>query len=69
MLKNWINHKNRILHQKKGSRRARPKGIGVLQQIEYQLNAKFDNACAAGCKITYHWFIQHAKAIYRKLFP
>jgi hypothetical protein len=69
MLKNWIKHRNRILLQKRGSRRSRSSGVGAEEGMEHQLNDELEKAQAAGRQITYRWFTKHAKAIYHELYP
>jgi hypothetical protein len=53
MLRNWIQHRNKILLQQKGSRRAHGKGVGTEDQIESLLEKKFKEARAQGRQITY----------------
>jgi hypothetical protein len=69
MLKKWINSRNRILLQRRGSRRSRSSGIGTEDRMEHQLNDEFEEARAAGRQITHRWLTRHAKAIYRELYP
>jgi hypothetical protein len=53
MLKNWIDHKNHILLQRKGSHRSRSSGVGTEDGMEHQLNNEFEKAQAAGRQITH----------------
>jgi hypothetical protein len=53
MLKSWIKHKNRILLQKKGSRRSQSSGIGLEDGMEHQLNNEFEKAREKGRQITH----------------
>jgi hypothetical protein len=69
VLRSWIQNRNKILLQKKGSRRARGGGVGTEDQMEGLLEGEFEEARAQRRQITHRWFIRHAKAIYRELYP
>jgi hypothetical protein len=68
-LRSWVRSRNKILLQKKGSRRARGSGVGTEDQMEGLLEKEFEKARAQGRQITHRWFVRHAKAIYRELYP
>jgi len=46
MLRNWIQHRNKILLQRKGLRRACRKGVGTEDQMESLLEKEFEEARA-----------------------
>jgi hypothetical protein len=52
MLGNWIKHRNKILLQKKGLRRARGRGVRTKDQME-GLEKEFKDARAQGRQITH----------------
>lgn len=70
MLRTWVKDNQKILNQKKGSRRARePWEKGQEDQMEIELNKLFQEARAEGRKIGQKWILRHAKEIYRTVHP
>jgi hypothetical protein len=70
MLKGWITNRARIAGQKKHLRHGRIYcKRGQEDAMELKLYKEFKAARAIGKQIGRHWFIQHAKAIYREQYP
>jgi hypothetical protein len=71
MLKKWIQKKDEILEQKKGSQR----GIrgytqtGKEYEMELELTRLFTLARQSGRSIGARWFRSNARQIYPKLYP
>ena len=65
----WIKSRTKILHQKKGTERARGEGVGRQPGLERQLHNTFQEARKNGKIIGSQWFIQHGKAKYQSLYP
>jgi len=64
-LRDWKDNKAKILGMKKGALRCRGRSVGREPEMEFKLNAQFEQARAIGRIISSKWFINHAKAIYR----
>ena len=49
----------------------RARGLSIRREpvLEIRLNSKFESKRAIGRIISSTWFIKHAKAIYRELYP
>jgi hypothetical protein len=68
-LRDWKDNKNKILMMKKGALRHRGRSVGREPEMEFKLNAQFEQARAIGRVISSKWFISHAKAIYQIQYP
>jgi len=68
-LREWRDSKAKILGMKKGAMRARGPSLGREPELEFKLNTKFEAKRAIGRIISSAWFMKHAKAIYRELYP
>jgi hypothetical protein len=62
-LREWKGQKQRILRMKKGAKRGRE------PEMEVQLHKESVAARGEGQIISGRWFLVHAKAIYRRLYP
>jgi Tc5 transposase-like DNA-binding protein len=70
MLRSWVVNKAKILAQKKGSFRARQPWRTVKEEeMEIQLNQRFEDARVQGRKISLKWILRHARDIYGKIHP
>jgi hypothetical protein len=70
MLRNWATNKAKILNQKKGSCRSRQPWSQVKEeQMEIELNQRFEDARTQGRKISLKWILRHARDIYGKIHP
>jgi hypothetical protein len=69
-LRQWICNKQKILNQKKGSRRAwNTWNKGKEHEMEVLLNKEFEKAQEQGQKISDRWLLRHAREIYGQLYP
>lgn len=68
-LRDWRRDKVKILKMKKGAKRQRGICVGREPVLEFQLHEKFVTARGIGQIISGGWFLKHAKAIYRGLYP
>jgi hypothetical protein len=68
-LRNWKKNKQKILQMKKGAMRARGQSYGKEPSLEFKLHTQFVKARKIGCIISAKWFLNHAKAIYKELYP
>jgi len=69
MLKNWIGNEAVILNSAKGSRRTYYRRTAKYPEVEKRLYTLFEDARHLGRNITHRWFLRHAKALYRELYP
>jgi hypothetical protein len=65
----WVKNQSKIAQQKKGSQRSRGFGLPQEEAMEHRLSKELDDAQAKGRQITHRWVTQHAKTIYRELYP
>lgn len=68
-LREWKRDKQRILRMKKGAMRYRGQSYGREPEMEFELHKEFVQARAEGMIISGKWFLVHARAIYRRLYP
>jgi hypothetical protein len=68
-LRDWKKNKQKILQMKKGAMRARGQSHGKEPNLEFKLHSQFVEARRIGRIISAKWFLNHAKAIYRELYP
>jgi hypothetical protein len=70
MLRSWVLNKSSIEKQPKGSYRQREPWKKVKEeQMEIELNQRFEQVRAQGKKVTAKWLLRHARDIYGKLHP
>ena len=70
MLRHWVRNRVSIENQPKGSIRARrPNSHVKEEQMEVELNRRFEQARAQGRKVSFKWILRHAREIYGEIHP
>jgi hypothetical protein len=70
MLRHWVRNRVSIENQRKGSKRARKPNSRVKEeQMEIELNRRFEQARAQGRKVSFKWILRHAREIYGEIHP